>query len=159
MNIFWLDNDMQKCVEYHCDKHVVKMILEHVQLLSASSKLSGVDQGYKISHMNHPATKWLLQSLDNWILLYGLTELLHDEYVYRYGRTHKSYLMLQTLLLPNIESKGITNPPQCMLAQYKCDDIILAYRNYYIGEKARFAVWTGRDIPPWFNYEGKLIEK
>ena len=22
MNIFILDNDIQKCVEYHCDKHV-----------------------------------------------------------------------------------------------------------------------------------------
>lgn len=31
MNIFILDNDIQKCVEYHCDKHVVKMILEYCQ--------------------------------------------------------------------------------------------------------------------------------
>ena len=28
MNIFVLDNDPRQCAEYHCDKHVVKMILE-----------------------------------------------------------------------------------------------------------------------------------
>ena len=33
MNIFYLDSNPQKCAEYHCDKHVVKMILESAQLL------------------------------------------------------------------------------------------------------------------------------
>lgn len=33
MNIFYLDKDIQKCVEYHCDKHVVKLIIEELQLL------------------------------------------------------------------------------------------------------------------------------
>jgi hypothetical protein len=28
MNIFFLDFDTNKCAKYHCDKHVVKMILE-----------------------------------------------------------------------------------------------------------------------------------
>lgn len=34
MNIFYLDTDPVKAAEYHCDKHVVKMILETAQLLS-----------------------------------------------------------------------------------------------------------------------------
>ena len=33
MNIFFLDWDTEKCAKYHCDKHVVKMILETAQLL------------------------------------------------------------------------------------------------------------------------------
>jgi len=33
MNIFFLDWDVKKCAEYHCDKHIVKMILETAQLL------------------------------------------------------------------------------------------------------------------------------
>lgn len=33
MNIFILDENPQKCAEYHCDKHVVKMILETAQIL------------------------------------------------------------------------------------------------------------------------------
>ena len=28
MNIFHLDEDPETCAVYHCDKHVVKMILE-----------------------------------------------------------------------------------------------------------------------------------
>lgn len=36
MNIFVLDLDITKCAEYHCDKHVVKMILETTQLLNNS---------------------------------------------------------------------------------------------------------------------------
>jgi hypothetical protein len=33
MNLFYLDEDLDKCAEYHVDKHVVKMILEAAQLL------------------------------------------------------------------------------------------------------------------------------
>ena len=33
MNIFYLHNDPEICAAYHCDKHVVKMILELVQML------------------------------------------------------------------------------------------------------------------------------
>ena len=33
MNIFVLDLDPQKAAEYHCNKHVVKMILESAQML------------------------------------------------------------------------------------------------------------------------------
>ena len=33
MNIFFLDWNVDKCAKDHCDKHVVKMILETAQLL------------------------------------------------------------------------------------------------------------------------------
>ena len=33
MNIFILDNDIDKCAEYHLDKHIVKMPLESAQML------------------------------------------------------------------------------------------------------------------------------
>lgn len=36
MNIFYLDQDISKCVQYHVDSHVRKMILEYTQLLSAA---------------------------------------------------------------------------------------------------------------------------
>ena len=63
MNIFILDNDSQKCVEYHCDKHVVKMILEYCQLLSTACHVHGiaVDGIYKKTHDNHPCAKWLIE--------------------------------------------------------------------------------------------------
>lgn len=33
MNLFYLDQDLDKCAEYHVDKHVSKMILEAAQLM------------------------------------------------------------------------------------------------------------------------------
>ena len=39
MNIFYLDKDPKTCAQYHCDKHVVKMILEYAQLLSTAHRV------------------------------------------------------------------------------------------------------------------------
>ena len=44
MNIFVLDRDPYKAAEMMCDKHVVKMIVESCQMLSA-----GMDITYKLS--------------------------------------------------------------------------------------------------------------
>jgi hypothetical protein len=37
MNIFYLDKNPRKCAKYHCDKHVLKMIIEYAQLIINSS--------------------------------------------------------------------------------------------------------------------------
>ena len=159
MNIFWLDKDLRKCAKYHCDKHVVKMLVEYTQLLSSSSRIAGLEQGYKLSHMKHPDTLWLLESVENWCLLYSLTEYLYEEYKWRYdelGR-HKSYEILKTLKIPPLPKVRFTEPPQCMPEELKSNDFIIAYRNYYIRDKSRFCSWRYRDVPEWFNYEGILI--
>ena len=39
MNIFYLDNDPKVCAEMHCDKHVVKMIIEYAQLMSTAHRI------------------------------------------------------------------------------------------------------------------------
>lgn len=163
MNIFWLDTDLEKCARYHCDKHVVKMIVEYTQLLSSSSRQLGIQQGYKLSHKTHPDTLWLLESGENWHTLKSLTYWLHEEYKHRYGKVHKSYLIARTLINPHggyyhSEDVIVSLPPQCMPEIYKSEDVITSYRNYYIGEKARFATWKKRDIPDWFNWEGKPLQ-
>lgn len=45
MNIFFLDRNIRKCAAYHCDKHVVKMILESTQLLSTALYLNRLTNG------------------------------------------------------------------------------------------------------------------
>lgn len=153
MNIFWLDKDLEKCVEYYMDKHVVKMITEYAQLLSSSSRLVDFPQGYKLTHAKHPCTLWVLQSTDNWLLLHNLTCKLHEEYQYRYGKhkIHKSYEMILTLNAPPLPKIGLTTPPLCMPDKYKCNNIIESYRNYYIGDKQHIAHWTGRNTPMWYK--------
>ena len=39
MNIFYLDSDPRIAAKYHCDKHVVKMILESGQMLSTAHRV------------------------------------------------------------------------------------------------------------------------
>jgi len=83
MNIFVLDNNIQKAAEYHVDKHVVKMILESAQILSTVVRSTRIDKGYKSTHEKHPCVLWCKSSLSNWRWLKSLSEALNEEYKYR----------------------------------------------------------------------------
>ena len=145
MNIFVLHQDPQTAAEMHCDKHVVKMILESVQMLST---ICG--EGYKPTHQNHPCTKWARASRQNFIWLCALTELLHDEWQYRFDHqhNHKSFDVYQELpinktwfTLPDI---GLTPFAQAMPEYLQSDDAVESYRNYYKTEKAHLLKFTKR---------------
>tara|TARA_B100001063_G_scaffold193682_1_gene185074 strand:+ start:2041 stop:2202 length:162 start_codon:yes stop_codon:yes gene_type:complete len=49
----------------------------------------------------------------------------------------------------NIKEIGFTDPPQCMPDEYKCENTVEAYRNYYLGEKMGFAKWNYTPTPEW----------
>lgn len=158
MNIFLLDTDTRKCAQYHCDKHVVKMILETAQLLCGVHHMTDqvTDQvPYKLSHKNHPCAIWSRESLFNYLYLCDLGLELCREYTYRYGKRHKSQDVIEWCIVnkPNIVDKGFTEPARAMPDEYKVDSIVESYRNYYIGEKSKIAVWKNREIPEWFNVE------
>jgi hypothetical protein len=155
MNIFVLDHDIDTCAKYHVDKHVVKMILESAQLLSTAVRLSGIDVGYKATHSNHPCSIWTRQSLSNWIWLKDLTDKLNTEYMYRYGKTnaHKSHGVAMSLPNPNIPDIGLTPFALAMPDEFKNNDPVKSYRDYYINCKKHIAVWSKRPIPEWWNYD------
>ena len=156
MNIFILDNDIQKCVEYHCDKHVVKMILEYCQLLSTACHVHGiaVDGIYKKTHANHPCAKWLIESKRNFEYLLKLTIALLDEYTYRYGKIHASARLIP--LFKSIIDKVPNDIPLTPFAivvkdQLGSNDAVLEYRHLYRTAKRDICTWKNRDIPYWFN--------
>lgn len=155
MNIFYLDHDIEKCVEYHCNKHVVKMILEYAQLLSSVHHMtgSGNEQMYKLTHKNHPDAVWARSSIGNYEYLYSLVCLLGEEYTYRYGKIHKSIGVVETLPYPSgLNDLPFTEPPRCVHDDFKSiEDTVEAYRRYYIRDKGHFCVWTGREVPEWFT--------
>lgn len=154
MNIFILDNDAKKCAEYHTDKHVVKMILEHAQMMSTAVRVSGLDSGYKIAHLNHPCTKWVRESLSNFLWLYDLTFYLNLEYRRRFNHSynHKSFDVVDNLPNPNIKDIGLTPFAQAMPDKYKNKDSVSAYRLYYINEKSHLFNWTDTEEPVWLKY-------
>lgn len=176
MNIFYLNRDPKLCAQEHCDKHVVKMIIEYAQLMSTAHRmLDGKEWSdktangrkikrwkldgdleqvlYKASHINHPDNVWVRKSNNNYNWLYYLFCSLCDEYTYRYGKVHATDSKLREVLKTppkNIEVAYKTELPQCMPDACKAEDTVSAYRNYYINEKANFAKWTKRKTPRWF---------
>lgn len=154
MNVFILDAIPEKNVQYHADKHVVKMITEYVQLLSTTLHLIGRSDiaPFRMTHKNHPVCKWVRESSDNFKYLWELADLLGDEYTYRYGKVHKSHIYLRKIPkyieeLPNV---GITPFVNC--TPYKEEkNVVLAYRMFYNIDKRKFATWKNRSKPEWFN--------
>lgn len=163
MNIFFLDYNTKKCAEYHCDKHVVKMILETAQLLCGvhhTTNQVSDEVPYKLSHKNHPCAIWARESLSNYLYLCDLGLELCKEYTYRYGKRHKSQQVIEWCMInkPQIPDIDFTTPPKAMPDEYKVIDVVESYRNYYMGAKKKFAVWKNRDIPEWFSNNEVFIE-
>jgi choline dehydrogenase-like flavoprotein len=154
MNIFVLDNDIKKCAQFHCDQHVVKMILESVQLLCTALNKKGYTTPYRSTHINHPCVLWVESSYDNFIWLVRLANRLNDEYRYRYNkeRDHASMAILRQIENISYERCGRTPFAQAMPDQYKMEgNAVQAYRNFYRGEKMNFATWTRRPVPGWIK--------
>ena len=105
------------------------------------------------THINHPCAVWVRASRNNYEWAHCYADALNAEYQYRYGHTknHKSFDTI--LALPELSSlpyEGLTVRPQCMPDAYKFeDDPVLAYRTYYIHDKASIASWKHREKPTW----------
>ena len=183
MNIFYLDNDPVKSAELHCDKHVVKMIIEYAQLMSTAHRvLDGemyVDKTannrrikrwcladkhmeevvYKASHINHPSNIWIRSSDSHYQFVYDMFVALCNEYTHRYGRVHLTEEKLKDILqhLPNnITRADFVEPPQAMPDDVKTSNTVDAYQNYYRVYKKNFAKWTDRMTPAFMeNISGK----
>lgn len=152
MNIFYLDSDVKKCAQYHCDKHVVKMITEYAQLLSTACRVNGFEIGYKVTHNNHPCAKWVRESQANFLYLVDLQYYLHEEYKQRYGayKVHKAFTVVEELVLPNLPEVEFTEPPKCVPDDFKYLPTVEAYRAYYLRDKAYFCTWKNTK-PYWWN--------
>ena len=180
MNIFILDNDIEKCAQYHCDKHLIKMILESAQLLCTAHwidkyvgytprKLTGEEWEqirvhktdeprpfpYLPTMYNHPCSIWVRESLDNYEWLWQLADALNEEYGFRYrGKSHKSMhdviAKLPDIALPRV---GLTQYALAMPDECKTDNAVKSYRDFYHKDKATFANWTRRGKPDWWKDE------
>ena len=158
MNIFFTSTDPVQCAREHCDRHLVKMILEQAQLLSTAHVLCDKNQvAYKKTHENHPCAVWIRKDKNNYLWGADLLKALLTEYSYRTGKVHKTSEHLPALLVPpeNIaDTWGMTTfMPKCMPDQFKSKHITVAYQNYL---NSKFSEWLSRDRPlkvEWTNRE------
>jgi hypothetical protein len=156
MNLFVLDHDIDKCAQYHCDRHCVKMILEATQQICTAFHFHGIPAPYKQSHMNHPCNVFCRESKENfeWVISYAFA--LGKEYIYRYEKkSHKSFDVLAWCVknkhLINFPNQKFTKFALAMPDQYKVEDPVQSYRNYYNGEKRHLFNWKQRQTPNWIS--------
>lgn len=158
MNIFFLHFDPRICATLHVDKHVIKMILETCQLLCSAVHLSGdYIPCYKLTHKNHPCSKWTRESKQNydWLCVLGIE--LCKEYTFRYGKVHKCqpYILDLQNNPPTLPDIGLTPPAQAMPEMYRSENVVESYRYYYVYEKNQLLSWkgkvSGRNQPEWVS--------
>jgi len=164
MNIFLLDRDITKCAQAHCDKHVNKMILEAAQLLASAIHILNPDMAakepslYRLTHKNHPCAVWVRSSFDNYLYTIDLMEALNAEAQFRYDhkKVHVSLDKVFNWPVPDLPNIGFTEPPKCVHDDFKqVPDVVDAYRQYYIRDKADIAKWTKRKPPEWMKTSPK----
>ena len=168
MNIFILSLIQREIAQFMMDKHVSKILLEAVQMLCSAKRILNPDDDeindriYKLAHKNHPVTIWCRKSKANFMWTLDLVEELHNEWRYRYRhpatKFHRAYLIALFLResAPNddiFEEKGLTPFALAMPNQYKSEDPVEAYRNYYMSqEKQKIASWNKRrEKPEWYR--------
>jgi hypothetical protein len=120
MNLFYLDDDLDKCAEYHIDKHVGKMQLEAAQLLTTtiwvdkylgfiprkldSEELKVINDvkrlepaiddrvftRYLPTHINHPSAIWVRSNLEHFYWTVNYVNALNSETMWRGNKSHAS---------------------------------------------------------------------
>jgi hypothetical protein len=171
MNIFCLDSDPVQAAKFHCNKHVVKMIVETYQCLGSAvirhgaqpqdMPLTAKGTPLKGGYHNHPSTRWVGDSRSNfnWTIQLGLE--LCREYTYRYDKRHSCQTGIEHLVNMShfIPEGDLTQFSIAISPQQTCRehpdfdnlDPVSKYRLYYIYDKADFAQWSKREIPHWFT--------
>lgn len=161
INIFVTDESPQISARNLCDKHM-KMLLESCQMLCSAFPSGSAP--YKKTHYNHPCTIWSRTTKQNFEWLIDHASEISSEYTFRYGKIHKSSLVLQwcktNYKILGLKNSTLTEFPLAMPAIYQVkNDIVQSYRNFYIGDKSSFAVWNrGRVAPEWYITHTKGIK-
>jgi len=163
MNIFYLDQDPEIAASYHCDAHVIKMILEYAQImctnfhLTQSEELINSTELYKPTHKNHPCTIWARESFDNTTWLFECMNELNNIYKAKSKRDHKSFLVggraYVRMDINKFPDDTLTNPPQAMPDIFRLEDTVEAYRKYYKEDKSlnKWFKYTYNNRPNWIK--------
>ena len=151
MNIFYLDKDPQIAAQMACDRHVLSGIREMTIMLSY------VGAPPRKGYYHHKCSKWIRESVENYMWAAFHAFYLCYEYTYRYGRVHKNLDIIQDHMSNDylIMEKGKSTPiPLAMPEDCRLDDPVQSYRNYYLKYKQHLLTYTRREIPEWIQSAG-----
>jgi hypothetical protein len=175
MNIFFLSGNPRRCARWHCDKHVVKMILESTQILYTALYVNGGTaviessapickstgkRGYKKHAAKHPSVLWASAALPHYMWLCRMALCLVDEHAFRFkpAERHSCEEHLRWLMRtppPELLDKleWLSDPTPAMPEEYlEYETVIECYWAYYKGAKKEMGLfkWTGRQTPHVF---------
>lgn len=144
MNIFVLDLNPYKAASYYDDVRLPKMVVElYQQMGSALRRHGAVDEQMPLTkttkrplrggYHNHPCTRWVGDTRDNFIWASIHAATLAEEFERRFGKSHYCADGIEKMfhLRELIPSGDITPFAQAMPDEYKHDDPVFAYRRYY----------------------------
>lgn len=149
MNIFYIHTDPIIAAQQLADDHIRKMQIESAQMCCTTHWESGSEAPYKRAHKNHPSTIWTRQSIQhyNWLVEHGLE--ICREFELRYGKLHATQKVLEWCKdnKPNIPDNGFIAPPKCMPEEFRVEDTIESYKNFYINDKVKVKQLDWKKIP------------
>lgn len=165
MNIFFLDNCPVQSAKWLVNSHM-KMLLEFCQMGCTAYHLQNVEAPYKSSHINHPSSRWLRASYDNFLWGIEHAYAIANEYTERYGKRHKSEDVLDwiesNMWQLSFDSNHLTpyaiaisDDSICRtLPEFNQVDTVGKYRAYYFFDKSHLAAWKNENNKPhWYNQE------
>lgn len=170
MNLFLLSRRPRKLAKLHCNKHVVKMILETTQLLWTAVHCGNktmpktVHKPYRKTHVWHPTAMWVRESPQNHAFTIKVGLALCKEYTRRYGKVHKCQSHLLELKQlgyyeplerrPYKSKRGTFSkkctpfpcamPPDCVVERDGKVNAVKSYRKYY---KKKAKDWAVKGMP------------
>lgn len=184
MNIFILshqtdfDLHIKEQARSHCDKHVIKMITESVQMLSTAlvqatdKRILALPQlpATAAAYAKHPCTLWTGASLHNFVYLAHLALALCDEKLHRWplNGAHIYHPWIKHLCealpsyweVPDSFPIAIPDNPQATKLTGVNVNLQTAadlYQRHYATHKASFASWKNRAMPVWFLLESEIV--
>ena len=168
MNLFLLSQSVRLAAWMHCNRHVVKMILETTQLLYTAAHMGGVQKftlkPYRKTHAWHPTAIWVRETRENWRFAIRFGLALCRQYTMLYKKKHKCEEHLRCLLKLGyhapLETRPIKNkrgamrngctpfplamPEECVCYTNGKPDAVLSYRKYY---EVKNKEWTKKGRP------------
>lgn len=161
MNIFVTCECPIACAKVLDDLRLNKMILETGQMLSTAVRITNpnyeyLDKLYKITHVNHPCTKWARNCKENYNWLFKHFESLCFEFQYRRDKVHTTETKLLPYLDPIVGAADKINYCYLPIQFVNCsaykdyEDVFIAYqktlRDKWDNDK-RPPKWTKRQEP------------
>jgi hypothetical protein len=147
-------------LEYKAPIHLAKAqkaLSVPESLSSAPPSLTRPDEpGFRPCHIHHPCAKWVRESIDNYEFTARLAIELAEEFKFRYPKkgphaceAHAHWLRWN----PPVNIPSICQTPfvLAMDNEYKREDPVEAYRNYYLTSKKErgLLVYKFRPAPSW----------